>query len=251
MATNFPTTLDSLTNPSAGQTLNSPSHSAQHANSNDAIEALQAKVGVDSSAVTTSLDYKVRVGNPTGEIAMWSTNTAPTGWLLCDGSAVSRSTYSALFAIIGTTYGAGNGSTTFGIPNLLGKFPVGKDASAEFDVLGETGGSKTSALGVSNLPAHNHTGSASVTVNDNGLDVLYNANSYTTGYITGRDIAPQDGVIDGTSNTFGIAVGSATEHGHTASASVTINTSGGNGTATGNAFNILPPYFTINFIIRF
>ena len=253
MATNFPTTLDSLTNPSAGNTLNSPSHSTQHANSNDAIEALQAKVGVDSSAVTTSLDYKVRVGNPVGEIAMWSTNTAPTGWLLCDGIAKDRSTYSALHTLMqaaGYPYGAGNGSTTFGIPNLQGKFPVGKDASAEFDTLGKTAGGKTNALGVNNLPAHNHTGSASVTVNDNGLDVLYNANSYTTGYITGRD-ANNDGIIDGTSNTFGIAVGSATEHGHTASASVTINTSGGNGTATGDYFNTLPPYFAINFIIRF
>ena len=59
MATNFPASLDSLTNPSSSDSLNSPSHSAQHANSNDAIEALQAKVGVDSSAVTSSLDYKV------------------------------------------------------------------------------------------------------------------------------------------------------------------------------------------------
>lgn len=59
MATNFPSSLDSLTNPQAGDTLANPSHSEQHANANDAIEALQAKVGVNSSAVTTSLDYKV------------------------------------------------------------------------------------------------------------------------------------------------------------------------------------------------
>ena len=59
MATNFPASLDSLTNPTSSDSLNSPSHSAQHANSNDAIEALQAKVGADSSAVTSSLDYKV------------------------------------------------------------------------------------------------------------------------------------------------------------------------------------------------
>jgi len=59
VATNFPASLDSLTNPTSSDSLNSPSHSAQHANSNDAIEALQAKVGADSSAVTTSLDYKV------------------------------------------------------------------------------------------------------------------------------------------------------------------------------------------------
>lgn len=60
MATNFPSSLDTLTNPTSGDSLNSPSHSGQHADANDAIEALQAKVGVDSSAVTTSLDYKLR-----------------------------------------------------------------------------------------------------------------------------------------------------------------------------------------------
>jgi len=59
MATNFPGSLDSLTNPNSGDTLSSPSHSSQHADANDAIEALQAKVGVNGSAVTTSLDYKV------------------------------------------------------------------------------------------------------------------------------------------------------------------------------------------------
>ena len=59
MAINFPSSLDSLTNPTGSDSLNSPSHSGQHADANDAIEALQAKVGVDGSAVTTSLDYKV------------------------------------------------------------------------------------------------------------------------------------------------------------------------------------------------
>jgi len=60
MTTSFPASLDTLTNPTSGDSLNSPSHSGQHADANDAIEALQAKVGVDGSAVTTSLDYKVR-----------------------------------------------------------------------------------------------------------------------------------------------------------------------------------------------
>ena len=59
MATNFPTSLDALTNPTANDALTSPSHADQHADANDAIEALQAKVGVNGSAVTTSLDYKV------------------------------------------------------------------------------------------------------------------------------------------------------------------------------------------------
>lgn len=62
MATNFPTSLDSLTNPASGDSLSSPSHAGQHADANDAIEALEAKVGVNGSAVTTSLDYKVTNG---------------------------------------------------------------------------------------------------------------------------------------------------------------------------------------------
>jgi len=59
MSTNFPVGLDSLTNPSAGDPMTNPSHSSQHANANDAIEALEAKVGITSSADTDSLDYKI------------------------------------------------------------------------------------------------------------------------------------------------------------------------------------------------
>lgn len=87
-----------------------------------------------------------------GTIHPYAGSTEPVGALLCDGSAVSRTTYAALFAIIGTTYGAGNGSTTFNLPNLKGRVPVGRDAAqAEFDMLGETGGSKTVTLTKPNM----------------------------------------------------------------------------------------------------
>lgn len=56
-------------------------------------------------------------GNPTGTIITWSTSTAPAGYLICDGSAISRTTYAALFAVIGTIYGGGDGNTTFNVPN--------------------------------------------------------------------------------------------------------------------------------------
>ena len=161
MATNFPASLDTLTNPSGSNTLSSPSHASQHGNANDAIEAIQAKIGVDNSAVATSLDYKVRVWNPVGEVTMWTTNTAPTGWLVCDGSAISRTTYSGLFAVIGTVYGAGDGSTTFNLPNLKGRVVVGRDsADADWDTLGETRGSKTHTLVASEMPSHTHTQTA-------------------------------------------------------------------------------------------
>ena len=84
---------------------------------------------------------------PTGSITMFSGSVAPNGWLICDGSNVSRTTYADLFNIIGTNYGNGDGSTTFTLPNFKGRVPVGKDTNdTDFDTLGETGGNKTDDL---------------------------------------------------------------------------------------------------------
>ena len=96
----------------------------------------------------------VNTNTPVGSISLFAGTTAPTGWLICDGSAVSRTTYANLFSVIGTTYGTGDGSTTFNIPNLKGKVPVGYDSSdTSFDTIGETGGSKNQTLALSNLPS--------------------------------------------------------------------------------------------------
>ncbi len=62
---------------------------------------------------------------PVGFVAMYGTATPPTGWLLCDGAAVARTTYANLFAVIGTSYGAGDGSTTFNLPSFQQRFPIG------------------------------------------------------------------------------------------------------------------------------
>lgn len=77
-----------------------------------------------------------------GIISMFGGNTAPAGYLLCDGSAVSRTTYAALFAEISTNWGVGDGANTFNLPNLQQKFPVGKGTEAWADTLNDTGGSK-------------------------------------------------------------------------------------------------------------
>lgn len=63
----------------------------------------------------------------TGEIKIWSTDTAPDGYLLCYGQAVSRTTYAALFAVVGTTFGAGDTTTTFNVPDMRGRMPLGQD----------------------------------------------------------------------------------------------------------------------------
>lgn len=96
---------------------------------------------------------------PAGVITQYGGASAPTGWLLCQGQAISRSNalYTRLFAAISTTYGAGDGTTTFNIPNLQGRIPVGRDSTqTEFDTLAEVGGSKITALITANLPSHQH-----------------------------------------------------------------------------------------------
>lgn len=80
-------------------------------------------------------------------------SVAPEGYLLCDGSAVSRTTYATLFEVIGTTYGAGDGSTTFNVPDLTGRVVIGVSGT---HALASTGGSETVTLTTSELPAHSH-----------------------------------------------------------------------------------------------
>ena len=88
-----------------------------------------------------------------GEIKPFAGSTIPTGWLLCDGSAVSRTIYSELFTVIGTTYGTGDGSTTFNLPDLRNRFMVG--AGDEYE-LNDKGGEKAHALTVDELAHHRH-----------------------------------------------------------------------------------------------
>ena len=97
---------------------------------------------------------------PTGTLAATARSSAPAGWLLCDGAALSRTTYAALFEAIGTAYGAGDGSTTFNVPDLRGRVPVGDDGAAgrlaANDARGQSGGAETVALTEAQLPAHDH-----------------------------------------------------------------------------------------------
>ena len=69
---------------------------------------------------------------PSGSIIVYAGSSAPTGWLFCDGSAISRSTYATLFGIISTSYGVGDGSSTFNLPDIRGRVVAGKEAFCEF-----------------------------------------------------------------------------------------------------------------------
>jgi microcystin-dependent protein len=107
-----------------------------------------------------------------GMVVDFAGTTAPTGWLLCYGQAISRTTYSVLFSAISTTYGTGDGSTTFNLPDLRGRVVAGQDdmggssanrltgvtSSVNGDTLGGAGGLETWTLALTELPAHDHGG---------------------------------------------------------------------------------------------
>jgi len=160
------------------------------------------------------------VGVDTGSIIPWPTASAPTGYLNCDGAAVSRSTYSALFAVISTTYGSGNGSTTFNVPNLFDKIVVGKSNGK---ALASTGGANTSNIsGVnagnttisnSTLPSHAH-----VTVSSSNRNTGSNGNQCPT-----------------TSTQSGNNTGGGGSHSHSASSA---------------SVSLLQPTIDINYVIK-
>lgn len=107
---------------------------------------------------------------PSAAVMPYAGSSAPTGWLLCDGSAQSRTTYAALFAVVGTTYGSGDGSTTFNLPDLRGRVVAGVDnmggtaanrltsggSGITGTTLGAAGGSETFTVTTSQMPSHSH-----------------------------------------------------------------------------------------------
>ncbi len=110
------------------------------------------------------------IAAPTGSVQSYAGSSAPTGWLLCFGQNVSRTTYADLFAVVSTTYGVGDGSTTFGLPDLRGRVVAGVDnmggsAASRLtsttitgggDAVGEVGGAQTHTLTTSEIPSHQH-----------------------------------------------------------------------------------------------
>jgi microcystin-dependent protein len=103
------------------------------------------------------VDWRPIGGAPVGTIQIFASSGPPDGYLMCTGAAVSRATYPALFALIGTTYGNGDNSTTFNLPNMNGRIPVGRDSSqSEFATLGQVGGEKTHLLTTAEMPSHVH-----------------------------------------------------------------------------------------------
>mgnify|MGYP001210953057 FL=1 len=171
-------------------------------------------------------------GIPTATIIPWSDSSVPTGYLECNGAAVSRSTYSALFAIVGTTYGAGDGSSTFNVPDLQDKCCVSKSNNK---ALASTGGANTvtktgnvagstanATLSTPQIASHSHPGTKNY--GPQGAERSFtNPPYYATSSTPGN-----------TGNA-----GSGNGHSHNMSANF-----------SGDATSVLQPYLTIVYIIK-
>ena len=162
---------------------------------------------------------------PTGSIMPYAGISAPTGWLLCDGSTLSTTSYPALFAIIGYTYG-GSGAS-FRVPDLRGRVPVGVDPNdSQLNTLGKQGGEKTHTLTVDEMPNHDH--------GLTGYSVLWGQSSQNVQFVVGSSYVQATA-----SGTSGNSVGTNQN-----SLNKTRTTGGG------AAHNNMQPYILLNYIIR-
>lgn len=180
-----------------------------------------------------------------GMLMDYAGTTAPTGWLFCYGQAISRTTYAALFAVISTTYGVGDGTSTFNVPDLRGRVIAGKDdmggSSANRlttilngDNLGATGGTETFTQTTSTMPAHSHGGTSGAAGAHTHTLQVFMGNGGSIGGIETADTGTSE------QPTSRASVNGVGDHTHTI-------TSEGSGTA----HSITQPTIIANKIIKF
>lgn len=230
-----------------------------------------------TDGVTSSIQTQIDALLPKGMISPFAGSSAsvPTGWLLCNGSAVSRTTYSALFAVIGTTYGVGDNSTTFNVPDLLGRVPMGAGAGtdltartlgAELGVESVTltaaqSGSPSHDHGVTSVGGGGHTASGSIATGSHGHSLIMRFTTQAThdhaisgasnpipamqGDPSGGDIGNYNGTaVAGVGDLGGSASVSVADHSH--SIDITPSTA----TNAAEAHTNIQPSTVVNFIIK-
>ena len=167
---------------------------------------------------------------PPGSLLMFAGAVAPEGYLICDGAAISRTTYNVLFAAIGVVFGAGNGTTTFNLPDLRGRGPlgVGTGGGLTARALGASGGAETVTLTTDEMPAHSHT---------------HNANG---GAGSGADPATGLSYSNGANTaSAGLDVTNGEPNLYTTPIALSINNAGG-----GDPHANMAPFLAVNFIIK-
>ncbi|WP_281632760.1 phage tail protein [Flavobacterium luteolum] len=173
-----------------------------------------------------------QVDEYTGEIRLFAGTYAPNGWAFCDGSTLPISQYTALYSIIGTSYG-GDGKTTFNLPDLRGRVPIGagQSNSGSLYVVGQTGGREQITILPNEMPYHTH--SASITVsNENASTTVPSSSSSiaVSGINSGRTFVANSGYSSGAGN-------------------IDIQTINTTPTGSGNPVKLSRPALGLNYII--
>lgn len=163
---------------------------------------------------------------PAGIVVPYAGGSAPNGWIFCNGQTISRTTFDKLFAALGTNFGAGDGSTTFAVPDLRGRFPLGLDNLGGIGAAGRvptattlnaSGGAETVTLSVAQLPSHDHDVAATQTfVSAAGANANYWNWPMATGATTPTIAKPKTGTA-----------------------------------GSGSAVNKMPPYVAMNYLIKY
>jgi len=183
-----------------------------------------AATGTSTTQLATTAFATAAISPFTGAMLMWPTATAPSGFLLCNGQTVSRSTYAALFTILGVVFGSGDGSTTFTLPDYRNKTVLG---AGDLYAAAATGGSKDAVV-----VSHTHT--ATSTVTDPGH--FHTTNYFTAGGSTANGL-------------FSNANTSSALNTNTAVTGITVATTNASAGTSGTNAN-LPPYLGVYFIIK-
>jgi len=191
--------------------------------------------------------------NPTGAVLPYAGATAPSGYLLCDGSTFNGDQYPELRDCLGDTYGVHSG-TSYYLPNLQGRVPVGKDASqTEFDAMGETGGAKTHTLSQTEMPVHTHVQNAHnhlvwIDTDDQGSH-RHTYDYENVGTVLRNNASPAFNTASAPSTSTGNTSYAGTHHhtvfGYSQDATATNQNAG-----SGGAHNNLQPYVVLNYIIK-
>jgi microcystin-dependent protein len=208
---------------------------------------------------------------------MYAGSSVPSGWLFCDGTPVSRTTYANLFAAIGVTFGAGDGSTTFNLPDTRSRMPIGAGTGTGLTnrALGTAGGGESKTINSANLPTHTHAidhDHASATSGTESSDHTHSGNTGTVssdhahaigisffGYAAGGSISAQpNGTNPQTYPSLGISAnhthaftsgGRSAAHTHSTDLA-NFTGSSGNGGFANTPLDVVNPFLALNFIIK-
>lgn len=226
---------------------------AHHNDMKNEIEAVETDLvaaygGIPGSTnIQTALSYLLGVSVPTGVTLPFAGSSTPTGWLLCDGSAVSQTTYANLFSTIGTTWNTGGeGAGNFRLPDMRRRVPVGSGGSGSGTLgnsLGNTGGEETHTLITSEMPGHTHTQNA----HSHGTSDPGHAHS-TTFLSASCGGGPHAQVYSVTNNEDGTQTPSTSSS--TTGVSILANTATNNTTGGDGAHNNIQPSAIFNWIIK-